>query len=93
MALIDKNLYWTAIVYFVGLCLLHVEWWQALLVAFVMGISWYLTYSRRIVGIVGMALLLFGFAAWLGLAPQPYDWPLIAAASIHPTVNSQSANH
>lgn len=92
MALIDKNLYWTSIIYFMGLCLLHVAWWQALIVAFVMGISWYLTYSRRIVGTVGTALLLFGLAAWLGLAPQPSDWPLSAAASNHPAVNSLSAN-
>ena len=82
MALIDKNLYWTAIVYFAGLCLLHVAWWQALIVACVMGISWYLTNSRRVVATVGTAVLLFGLAAWLGLAPQPSDWrPLTAAAS------------
>jgi len=89
---IDKNLYWTAVIYFVGLCLLEIVWWQALLVALAMSFSWYLTYSRRLVGTVGTALLLFGLAAWLGLAPEPSDWrPLTAAASNHPAVNAQSA--
>jgi hypothetical protein len=89
---IDKNLYWTGIIYFAGLCLLHVAWWQAVIVAIAMSVSWYLTYSRRVVGTVGTALLLFGLAAWLGLAPTPSYWlPLTADASHHPAVSDLSA--
>lgn len=92
MGPVDKNLYWTAIIYFAGLCLLHVAWWQGLIVALMMSISWYLTYSRRLVGTVGTALLLFGLAVWLGFAPNPKGWwPLTADASNRPAVNDLSA--
>lgn len=74
MESIDKNLFWTAIIYFVGLCLLHVAWWQALIVAVLMSVSWYLTYSRRLISTIGTALLLFGLAVWLGLVPNPKEW-------------------
>jgi hypothetical protein len=80
---IDKNLYWTGIIYFVGLCLLHATWWQALMVAVAMSVSWYLTYSRRLVGTVGTALLLFGLATWLGIAPAPPDWRAWTAHASH----------
>jgi len=71
---LDKNLFWTGIVYFVGLYLLHVVWWQALLVGVAMAISWYLTYSRRMVAMVGVLILLLGFGSWVGLVPDLPHW-------------------
>ena len=83
MTLIDKNFYWTGIIYFVGLCLLHATWWQALIIAVAMSVSWYLTYSRRVVSAVGTILFLFGFAVWLGIAPKPSDWRPWTADAAH----------
>ena len=50
----DKNLIWTGIIYFIGLYLLQVVWWKALIVAVAMMVSWYLTYGRRITVSVGL---------------------------------------
>lgn len=70
---IDKNLYWTGLVFFVGLVLLGSSWWKALIVALAMAAAWYLTYSRRLVGLVGMIVLTAGFAQWLGLLPAGWN--------------------
>lgn len=70
----EKKLYWTGIVYFVGLFLLGVVWWKALIVGLVALICWYLTYGRRIVLGVGMVCLLWGLGIWVGLLPAPLRW-------------------
>jgi hypothetical protein len=69
---VDRH-FWTGIVYFVGLYLQHVAWWRALIVAFAMATCWYLTYGRRIVVSVGLAILLLGMGSWSGLFPEPSD--------------------
>jgi hypothetical protein len=77
---IDKNLYWTAIVFFVGLILLGVHWWQALIVALIAAICWYLTYGRKIVVGMGLIILIIGLANWTGLLPEPNHLKAIAAS-------------
>lgn len=70
----DKNLYWTAIVFFIGLLLLGAIWWKALMVAAVAFICWYLTYGRQLIIGVGLFVLFLGFAVWLGLIMPPAQW-------------------
>jgi hypothetical protein len=72
---VDKNLFWTAIVFFVGLVLLGVHWWQALTVGVFAAICWYLTYGRRIVSTLGLCVLILGFGNWIGLIPELAFWP------------------
>ena len=69
----DKNLIWTGIIYFIGLYLLQVAWWKALIVAVAMMISWYLTYGRRITVSVGLIIFLLGLSSWSGLLPTSSD--------------------
>jgi hypothetical protein len=76
---VDKNLWWTGAVYFVGLVLLRVAWWQALIVAAIMSASWYLSYSRRVVRVIGLIVLILGFATWIHLLPD--DWPQLLVAA------------
>jgi hypothetical protein len=71
---VDKNLYWTALIYSTGLMLLGVVWWKALIVAVVMSVSYYLTYSRRVVCILGTGVIAAGLAVWIGLLSQPEEW-------------------
>jgi hypothetical protein len=70
----DKNLYWTGIIYFVGLFLLGVIWWKALIVGIVAAICWYLNYSRRSVLALGMVALCLGLGIWVGLLPAVSQW-------------------
>ena len=70
---LDKNLFWTGIIYFIGLYLLQVAWWKALIVAVAMMISWYLTYGRRITVGVGLIVFLLGLSSWSGLLPTSSD--------------------
>jgi len=72
--MVDTKLYWTGIVYFVGLFLLGVVWWKALIVGIVALICWYLNYSRQIVLGVGMVALCLGLGFWVGLLPTPSQW-------------------
>ena len=60
----DKNLVWTGIIYFVGLFLLGVIWWKALIVGIVAAICWYLNYGRRSVLALGMVALCLGLGIW-----------------------------
>jgi hypothetical protein len=76
----DKNLYWTGFIYTIGLLLLGVVWWKALIVAGVAAISWYLTYGRRIIISIGLILLFFGLGSWTGLIPPPVQWGQFLAA-------------
>jgi hypothetical protein len=66
---LDKNLMWTGIIYFVGLYLLHTAWWQALVVAAAMTISWFLTCGRPIIVGVGLLVFLLDLGSWSGLIP------------------------
>lgn len=77
---LDKNIFWTGIVYFVGFILLHVSWWQALMAAVVMAVCWFLSYGQRFIRTVGVFVLLLGFCTWTGLVPQPAHWPQVLAA-------------
>ena len=56
----STNLFWTGIIYFVGLFLLGVIWWKALIVGIVAAICWYLNYGRRSVFALGMVALCLG---------------------------------
>lgn len=76
---IDKNLYWTGIIYFGGLLLLGVIWWKALIIALIAAICWFLTYGRRIIVTVGLSLFLVGLANWAGLVPAPSEWGQLLA--------------
>ena len=69
----DKNLIWTGIIYFIGLYLLQVAWWKALIVAVAMMIRWYLTYGQRITVSVGLIVFLLGLSSWSGLLPTSSD--------------------
>jgi len=73
----DKKLYWTGIIYFVGLFLLGVTWWQALMVAVAMSLSWFLTYSRRTVGGLGTITFVLGLATWFHFIPDPSHWNML----------------
>lgn len=64
---IDKKLYWTGIVFFVGAFLLHVSWWQALALAFAAMVCWYLCYSRTVVAAIGVVTFFLGLGVWSGL--------------------------
>jgi hypothetical protein len=66
----DKNLYWTAIVYFTGLCAFGVPLWQAGLVATAAFTCWYLSYSRAALAGIGVAVLFAGLGTWVGLIPR-----------------------
>jgi len=70
----DKNLYWTALIYFVGLLLLGIVWWKAAIIAIVASACWFLTYGRRIITGVGLAILFLGLGNWIGLIPAPSEW-------------------
>jgi len=76
----DKNLYWTGFIYVVGLLLLGVTWWKALIIAGVAALSWYLTYGRRIVVSLGLILVFLGLGNWAGLIPAPAHWGDLLAA-------------
>lgn len=65
--------------YFVGLYLLHMAWWQALIIAAAMAISWFLTYGRLIIIGVGLLVFLLGLGGWSGLIPEPSEWGHLAA--------------
>jgi apolipoprotein N-acyltransferase len=65
---IDKNLYWTGIVFFVGAFLLHVPWLQALVLALAAMICWYLCYSRAVLAAIGVMTFFLGLGVWSGLA-------------------------
>ena len=80
---IDKNLYWTAFVYFVGLLLLHVAWWQALIAALIMSACWFLSYGQRVVRAVGVIAMLVGLFTWFGLLPSPDHWPSLLSTIQH----------
>jgi hypothetical protein len=81
---VDKNLYWTAFIFFLGLVLLGVTWWKALIVAAIAAACWFLTYGRNIVIGVGLLVLLLGLGSWIGLLPPPSQWrPLLASATGH----------
>jgi hypothetical protein len=77
----DKNLYWTGLIYFSGLLLLGVPWWKALTVAAVAFICWYLTYGRRIIIGIGLCIFILGSGNWLGLVPAPSQWGQVLAAN------------
>ena len=70
----DRSIVWTGLIYFAGLCLLHVAWWQALIVVVAVSISWYLNYSRRFIATVGAALLLLGLACGSDSVAKLSDW-------------------
>jgi hypothetical protein len=77
--IMDMRLYWTGIVYFVGMVLLHVAWWQALIIAATMTACWYLSYSQRVIRAVGVIVLMLGLFTWSGLLPPPSHWsPLLS---------------
>ena len=78
-ARVDKHLFWTGIVYFAGLYLLHIAWWQALVIGIAMAISWYLTYGRRMIGGVGLLILLLGLGSGSQLVPEPSQWSHVVA--------------
>ena len=59
----DKSLFWTGIIYFIGLYLLQVASWKALIVAGAMMIRWYLTYGHRITVSVGLVVFLLGLSS------------------------------
>ncbi len=71
---IDKNLIWTAIIYFAGSFSLGIPWWKAAVIAAVALICWYLAYGRRIIIGIGLGLLVLGMGNWAGLVPQPSEW-------------------
>ena len=58
---IDKNLIWTAIIYFAGSFSLGIPWWKAAVIAVVALICWYLTYGRRIIIGIGLAFYSWGW--------------------------------
>jgi hypothetical protein len=72
----DKNLYWTAIVYFIGPLMLHALWWEAIIISICMSACWYLSYAQRVVSFFGATILLLGLCVWAGLLPPPNQWPL-----------------
>lgn len=63
----DSRLYWTVLVYFGGLVLLHVAWWQALVISAAVAISWILSFHRRLLTLGGLVIVGLGFANWTGL--------------------------
>ena len=71
----DKRFYWAALVYFFGLLLLHVVWWQSLTISAAMTGCWYLSYSRRVVNAIGVVVLMAGLLSWAGVLPSPGHWP------------------
>jgi hypothetical protein len=74
--ILDKNLFLTGIVYFVGPVMLHVAWWQAVIFAICMTTCWRLRYCQRAVRFFGVTILLVGLCAWSGLLPTADQWPL-----------------
>jgi hypothetical protein len=68
---IDKNLFWTAIVFFISPLMLHAAWWQALVLAVAMTVCWFLSYGQRVIRAFGVIMLLWGLLTWLGLLPSP----------------------
>jgi hypothetical protein len=77
-AAVDRNLFWTGAVCFLGLVLLHVVWWQALVVAAIMSACWYFSYGQRILRVTGLFVLILGLATWTHLLPDPWPLSLIA---------------
>jgi hypothetical protein len=66
----DKNLYWTGIVFFIAPLLLHIVWWQALLIALFMSACWFLSYGQRVIRGLGAVMLLWGLLTWSGFLPS-----------------------
>lgn len=79
----DKNLYWTALIYFFGLLLLGIVWWKAVAVTIVASVCWFLTYGRQMIIGVGLAILILGLGNWIGLLPTPSEWGQLFAMMAH----------
>ena len=79
MRALDDNLYWTSLCYFVGVLLLGVIWWKALIVAAAAFACWYLHYGRRVVGGIGVVVLFAGLGVWIGVIPPPSQWGQLLA--------------
>ena len=69
----DKSLFWTGIIYSIGLYLLQVASWKALIVAGAMMIRWYLAYGHRITVSVGLVVFLLGLSSLSGMLPTSSD--------------------
>jgi hypothetical protein len=71
---IDKNLYWTGLVFFIAPLLLQVVWWKALIIAAAMSACWYLSFGQRVIRGLGAAVLLWGLLTWSGALPTLDYW-------------------
>lgn len=71
---IDKNLYWTGLIFFIAPLLLHAAWWEALIIALFMCLCWYLSYGQRVIRGLGAVLLLWSLLTWSGVLPTLYYW-------------------
>jgi hypothetical protein len=78
---IDKNLYWTGIVFFISPLLLHAAWWQALIIAAFMTVCWFLSYGQRIIRGLGVIMLLWSLLTVSGLLPPPDHWQEFLSAT------------
>ena len=67
---VDKNLYWSGLLYGLGTLALGASWWQAGCIALFALICWYLTYGRFVLANVGVVLVLLALAQWGGLLPH-----------------------
>jgi hypothetical protein len=74
-----KNLLWTGVIFFIAPLLLHVAWWQALLIALFMSACWILRYGQGVIRSAGVVVLLWSLLTWSGALPSTDHWLSIAA--------------
>lgn len=70
----DKNFYWTGLIFFIASMLLRAAWWEALIIACLMSLCWYLSYGQRVIRNLGPIFLLWSLLTWSGVLPAPDLW-------------------
>ena len=71
----QMQMWWNALVFFVGLQELGVPLWRSAIVALIVLISTKLVYGTNWLFRAGVVLMFASVAVWLGFLPTPDHWP------------------
>ena len=70
----DKGLWWTVILFCLGLSLLGVSPFKSVPISVAAGICWHLNYGKLLVKGLALLVLVLSLAVWIGLLPPTAQW-------------------